>query len=737
MKKITRILSFLLALVICAGGTFTARADEFSNVEKYGYHTETLWDRYQSGISHNERLILKERNKGEYQYYTIEDYRLNNRDYSWLIDFFIRKNAIDKEQSDIEIITKMFAFFQQNWTYDYNEINNQKPEMFELLAQRTVCTGFSGILSDSLVKLGMNVCHVGTNTYAHDYNYVCIDNTFYLVDATLGWGWDHFLTGITNDYPDETHKPKNVDAIGWNGKYYSNFDDWKNAAIAAGFKVSTTPYSALPTIKANKLSAPKVTATKTAEGYILDWAPVNGATFYAVYSAELSSTSDYYIRKDNKKTHITNEKVYYTDPNNSNNFTIYDSFFNSVNIGDKDKGESDHYRYYVKPSDTDSLYYVVAFDANGNSSFQSDLLTNNTFSNSRYAYQEPKANYINKTSYINYFFNRGNTLMDVTDDIWGYMYGNQQELTPKSNALILNAFTPSANASCNYKIIRAITIPTATEKGCILQECQNCLQRRIVYQYANEEQQANCKHAQTIPATIEATCTKAGQIATVCADCFKKLSTETIPKKAHSYKAYTTPATLKVNGETGQECTVCGAKNNTTVIPKVKTVKLTKTAFVYNGKAQKPSVTVKDEKGKALKLGTDYTVSYPSGCIKVGSYVVTVKLRGKYSGTQKLSFKITPKATALKTVSGKKQSLLVKWKKQTKQVTGYQLQVATNKAFTKNKKTVTVKGAKKASATVNKLKAKKKYYVRIRTYKTVGGKKHYSKWSKVKTAKTK
>ena len=735
MKKLTRILSFLLALVICAGGTFTARADEFSNVEKYGYHTETLWDRYLSGKKGNNRLLLREKNKGEYQFYCYEEYLKHEKNDTWLLDFFIPKIGISRELSDLEAVGKVFSFFQQNWTYDYNEKDNNKPETDNLLAQRGVCAAYSSWFTQFEGYAGVNVCGVDTYKYGHGYNYVCIGDTFYLVDAT--WGWEHFLTGITNDYPDETHKPKNVDAIGWNGKYYSSFDDWKNAAIAAGFKVSTTPYSALPTIKANKLSAPKVTATKTAEGYILDWAPVNGATFYAVYSAELSSTSDYYIRKDNKKTHITNEKVYYADPNNSSNFTIYDSFFNSVNIGDKDKGESEHYRYYVKPSDTDMIYYVVAFDANGNSSFPSDLLTNNTFSNSRYAYQEPKANYINKTSYINYFFDRGNTLMDVTDDVWGYIYGNQQELTPKSSALILNAFTPSANTSCNYKIIRAITIPTATEKGCILQECQNCLQRRIIYQYADAEQQANCKHAQTIPATTEATCTKEGKKSTVCADCFKELSTETIPKKAHSYKAYTTPATLKVNGETGQECTVCGAKNNTTVIPKVKTVKLSKTAFVYNGKAQKPSVTVKDEKGKVLKLGTDYTVSYPSGCKKVGSYVVTVKLRGKYSGKKTLTFKITPKATALKTVSGKKQSLLVKWKKQTKQVTGYQLQVATNKAFTKNKKTVNIKGAKKASATVNKLKAKKKYYVRIRTYKTVGGKKVYSKWSKVKTAKTK
>ena len=60
-----------------------------------------------------------------------------------------------------------------------------------------------------------------------------------------------------------------------------------------------------------------------------------------------------------------------------------------------------------------------------------------------------------------------------------------------------------------------------------------------------------------------------------------------------------------------------------------------------------------------------------------------------------------------------------------------------DKAFKKNKKTVTVKKNKTTSANVSSLKAKKKYFVRVRTYKTVNGKKIYSSWSKVKTIKTK
>ena len=49
-------------------------------------------------------------------------------------------------------------------------------------------------------------------------------------------------------------------------------------------------------------------------------------------------------------------------------------------------------------------------------------------------------------------------------------------------------------------------------------------------------------------------------------------------------------------------------------------MKLSATTYTYNGKVQKPSVTVKDSKGKALKNGTDYTVSYPKGMKNVGKY---------------------------------------------------------------------------------------------------------------------
>jgi hypothetical protein len=61
----------------------------------------------------------------------------------------------------------------------------------------------------------------------------------------------------------------------------------------------------------------------------------------------------------------------------------------------------------------------------------------------------------------------------------------------------------------------------------------------------------------------------------------------------------------------------------------------------------------------------------------------------------------------------------------------------TDSKFTENKTTILVKGAKKSSKTITGLSGETKYYFRIRTYKTVDGKKYYSAWSKAQTVKTK
>ena len=97
----------------------------------------------------------------------------------------------------------------------------------------------------------------------------------------------------------------------------------------------------------------------------------------------------------------------------------------------------------------------------------------------------------------------------------------------------------------------------------------------------------------------------------------------------------------------------------------------------------------------------------------------------------------SPYPTSISKLTGGKKAFTVKWKKQTKNTTGYEIQYSTSSSFKSGNKTVTVSKNSTTSKTVKKLKAKKKYYVRIRTYKNVNGKKYYSAWSAKKSITTK
>ena len=115
-------------------------------------------------------------------------------------------------------------------------------------------------------------------------------------------------------------------------------------------------------------------------------------------------------------------------------------------------------------------------------------------------------------------------------------------------------------------------------------------------------------------------------------------------------------------------------------------------------------------------------------------------MKGKYQGTISKTYDILPKGISIAKLTAKPKGFTVKWKKQSNQTSGYQIQYATNKSF-KSAKIKTVTKNKTTQLTLQKLKAKKKYYVRIRTYKTVkvNGKsvKLYSGWSKAKSVTTK
>ncbi len=212
------------------------------------------------------------------------------------------------------------------------------------------------------------------------------------------------------------------------------------------------------------------------------------------------------------------------------------------------------------------------------------------------------------------------------------------------------------------------------------------------------------------------------------------------------------PDTLTVSGLAGDKTYYVRVRSYTNVNGKVyygawSDVKSIKTANnditkatvsgistkAFTGKAITQNVTVKVG-NTVLKNGTDYTVSY-SNNKKVGKATVKITGKGKYGGVITKTFTINPAKQEIQKLTAKSKAFFIDWA-QKGSATGYEVQYATNSKFTGAKK-VTITNSKTDKTTVSKLSANKKYYVRVRSYTTVGGTKYYGAWSAVKNVTTK
>ncbi|MCD8050543.1 MAG: S8 family serine peptidase [Clostridiales bacterium] len=129
----------------------------------------------------------------------------------------------------------------------------------------------------------------------------------------------------------------------------------------------------------------------------------------------------------------------------------------------------------------------------------------------------------------------------------------------------------------------------------------------------------------------------------------------------------------------------------------------------------------------SVSNGTKYTYTVRAYSKATGS-----TCWGPYDSTGEVAYRLTrPTISSLKNSSSKK--MTVKWGKNSK-ATGYQIQYSTSSSFS-SCKTVTVTSYKTVSKTISSLTKGKKYYVRVRAYKTVSGTKYYSAWSSTKNVK--
>ena len=142
---------------------------------------------------------------------------------------------------------------------------------------------------------------------------------------------------------------------------------------------------------------------------------------------------------------------------------------------------------------------------------------------------------------------------------------------------------------------------------------------------------------------------------------------------------------------------------------------------------------------KIATINKGSTVTYTDKNANSNGTKFTYKIIAKAAtGNSTLSKSLATYRVARPVISSVKNStsrkMTIKWGKNAKS-SGYQIQYSTSKTFASGNKTATVTSAATVSKVIGGLAKGKTYYVRMRTYKTVGKTKYYSMWSVARTGK--
>ena len=752
-KKITKIISLLLVFtfVLCAvpanalavtNGAYIDESDQ--NPDNYRLDDE-LVDGLKAGYRYvkryNDQFIMPE------SYLSIKK---DNSGVEWgptanYEKDFLKKIGIKNSMSDYEKVAKIFLYV----TWSDKHFQDGSAGYFENIG---VCQDLSELFVDLCGLYGIDAVTVANN--GHAWVMVKVDGKWYFCDCQGGRdfliGYNEELVGIK--VKDQMHYvcvsaasfDTKDDKINWgkwdtgsghipSEKFFSYFPEIKK-------NISETAYANIPTLKPG-LAKVHSERKETPEGSVITWDPVPGADFYIVFThptwvQDVDGVP--YCIKDGA-TYYSGNNLYYVHSlamNENGKYQLYPY----VNNNNTPQSVAEQSRFY----------YVFAYNCKGETS----------------DYIPPAENESNTVITGNfggfYDFPMRNGAPKYLYNIW--CYGSARATpagfadkytgkTPPKTAIVSSRFhneyllKPSNQykKQHSFKYVRTLIAPVGNTKGAVLWECENCLQRKVTYPKADTAKQSRCAHTKTETVVAAPHCTENGYTRKVCSSCYKTLNETVSPKLGHlpEEKTYSVrKASIKNSSVDYCERYTCSRCNKEIEItrPAVKTVKLSQKSFNYNGKRQSPKVVLKDKSGRTLVEGRDYTVSGETSRKKVGIYTITVKGKGYYTGTKKLTYKILPRKTQLKKLKVRKKHLVVTWKKGAKDISGYQVQCSGDKHFSDSYSN-TVKGRKNCKTVPLNCFSEEhpfgvsKAYIRVRTYKVVGGKKYYSKWSKVKTAK--
>ena len=174
------------------------------------------------------------------------------------------------------------------------------------------------------------------------------------------------------------------------------------------------------------------------------------------------------------------------------------------------------------------------------------------------------------------------------------------------------------------------------------------------------------------------------------------------------------------------------------VSKKELTYTLSKTNFVFNGKQQYPTVTVKDKYGNILEENVDYYLVYGYDRYETGKVKIEIHLMGEYEGVATKYYYIRAKAPVVKSAVSRKDGLTVTWLKNDTSkngwIDGYEIQYSKSPKFTSSK-TITLKNRNSYAKKIMGLNSGSTYYVRVRAITFENGGYIRSAWSNVKNVK--
>lgn len=252
------------------------------------------------------------------------------------------------------------------------------------------------------------------------------------------------------------------------------------------------------------------------------------------------------------------------------------------------------------------------------------------------------------------------------------------------------SFTTSGSHTHSWGSGTVVQSPTCYAPGFREYTCSGCGATKI-------ESIKKISHNFVLDSKGNSNCLNPGKKTYICTTC-GYTKTEDIPAKEHKFSGWKTykEATCEEAGEQRRICTICGFEE-TKVIP------VTEHNF---------------EDGYCTICGAEENEDFDD------------EYEDEYEEP------IPPARANIKKLQSKKKTVVVLWNT-ISDARGYQVQLSTDKKFKKNKKNYSIGNQKANKKTVKKLKAKKKYFVRVRAYKVVDGEKIYGKWSKIRNIKTK